>query len=184
MDPSLTESYNRTQDALDHLLRELASIRAGKANPSLIENITVNAYGAQMKLNELGTIAAPQPSLLTVMVWDTSILHDVQKAILEANLGINPSIDGQLVRLPIPPLTEERRLEFVKLANQKGELTKIAIRQVRAEVRDAWAKEEAAGEYGEDELNRREKLLQDLIDRQVGAVDDLVKKKETELTTL
>lgn len=181
MDPVLNESSQKIESALSHLKRELATIRAGRANPTLVENIPVNVYGGQMKLVELGTIGAPQPSLLTVQVWDATVVSDIEKAILEANLGLNPSNDGSLIRLPIPPLTEERRQEFVKLAHQKGEAAKVEIRQVRAEERDKWENQKTANEFGEDELLRREKLLQVLIDKSVSNVDELVEEKEQEL---
>lgn len=184
MDSILTDASLRIEDALNHLKRELASIRAGRANPTLIENIVVNVYGGQMKLMEVGTIAAPQPSLLTVAVWDISVISDIQKALMEANLGLNPSIDGQLIRLPIPALTEERRGEFVKLSHQKGENAKIEIRHVRAAIRGDWVKLKESAEIGEDEFFRREKLLQDLVDKQVSLVDELVSQKEAELTTI
>ncbi|MBI2022716.1 ribosome recycling factor [Candidatus Daviesbacteria bacterium] len=179
MDPILTEANQRVDNALVHLQRELANIRAGRANPSLIEDIPVMAYGARMKLVEVGTISAPQPSLLTVHVWDPGVVKDVEKAILEANLGLNPAVDGQTVRLPIPPLTEERREEFVKLAHQKGETAKIEMRQIRADLRKDWELKKA--EIGEDEVNRRERILQELIDESVAAVDEYVKAKEGEL---
>ncbi len=181
MDPNLTEANTRIDNALKHLQRELSNIRAGRANPSLVEDVPVMAYGARMKMMEVGTISAPQPSLLTITVWDPAVIKDVEKAILEANLGLNPSIDGQTVRLPIPQLTEERREEFVKLAHQKGEAARVDIRQIRADFRDNWKKEEEKGEIGEDELHRRDKLLQDLIDKSVSTVDEYIKAKEDEL---
>src|SRR5687768_11884510 len=131
MDPVLTETLQKIDSALEHLKMEMSGIRAGRANPSLIENVTVEAYGARMKLNEVGTITAPQPSLLTVQVWDASLLNSVVKGIQEANLGLNPSNDGQTIRLPIPPLTEERRQEFIKLLHTKLEAAKIELRQIR-----------------------------------------------------
>src|SRR5574337_394755 len=108
MDPILTAPSEKIDAAMHHLKVELAGIRAGRANPSLIENISVEAYGSRMKMNEVGNISAPQPTLLTVQVWDAAILDKVVKAIQEANLGLNPSNDGTLIRLPIPPLTAER----------------------------------------------------------------------------
>ena len=181
MDPTLVEPSQKIQDALEHLKRDLSSIRAGRANPTLIEEISVNAYGSQMKLLEVGTISAPQPSLLTVQIWDPSIIEDVKKALMGANLGLNPAIDGQTIRLPIPPLSEERREEFVKLAHHKGEECKVEIRQIRADSRDGWKKDQEAGEIGEDEWFRREKLLQELVDRSTAQVDDLVKVKAEDL---
>ena len=181
MDPSLTESYTKIEAAVAHFQKELATIRAGKANPSLIEEIPVNAYGSRMKLLEVGTISSPQPSLLTIQVWDSTVVKDVEKAIQEANLGLTTSAEGNVVRVPIPALTEERRLEYAKVANQKGEQAKVEIRQVRADSRTGWQKMKEAGEIGEDELYRREKLLQELIDKMTGHVDELVKLKEEEL---
>ena len=181
MDPNLTEANNKIQAAIEHLKHELATIRAGRANPTLIEDIPVSVYGTKMKLVEIGTIASPQPSLLTVNVWDASVVKDIEKAILEANLGINPSTEGQVIRLPIPPLTEERREEFVKLTNQKGEKCRVEIRQIRGEFRQKWEKEKDEKLFGEDELYRRGDLLQVLVDRSVSAVDQMVKDKEEEL---
>lgn len=181
MDPVLQEPNQKIEFAIEHFKMELSAIRAGRANPSLIENIPVDAYGAKMKLVEVGTISSPQPSLLTVQVWDVSLIQNVIKAIQESNLGLNPSNEGNLVRLPIPPLTEERRQEFVKLVHQKIEETKVVIRQIRQDVRQVWDKQKDASEISEDELFRREKLLQELIDKHTTQIDELGKKKEEEL---
>jgi len=170
MDQEIQEASSRIDDALNHLKRELSSIRAGRANPSLIEEVPVSAYGTKMKLMELGSITAPQPSLLTIQVWDAAL--------------VNPAVEGQTVRLPIPPLTEERRQEFVKLSRKHGEDTKIEIRQIRADVRTALQKAKEAGEISEDELNRKEKFLQDLIEISTNTVDGQVKVKEQELMTI
>lgn len=184
MDPSLTQASQRVEKAIDHFKAELSAIRAGRANPSLIENIPVDAYGAKCKLVEVGTIAAPQPSLLTVQVWDASLLDATIKAIQESNLGLNPASDGQLIRLPIPPLTEERREEFIKLLHQKIEDARVEIRQIRQDTRQGWIKAGEDGEFGEDELKRREKLLQDLIDKKIEEIEELGKEKQTQLTEI
>ncbi len=181
MEPFLQEANQKIQDALAHLQRGLASIRAGRANPTLIEDVPVSVYGGRVKLVEVGTISAPQPSLLTIQVWDPSITKDVEKAILEANLGLNPAVDGQTIRLPIPPLTEQRRDEFVKLAHQRGEQARIEIRQIRGDARKDWEKGQEDGSVSEDELARREKLLQDLVDKSASEVDRMVSEKEEEL---
>lgn len=181
MDPKLTNASERIVNALEHLKRELAAIRAGRANPSLIEEIPVEAYGTRMKMMEVGTIAAPQPSLLTIQVWDQGLIKAVEKAILESNIGLNPSVDGNLVRLPLPPLTEERRTEFVKLAHQKGEEARIEIRQIRQDVREDLKTQQESGEIGEDEFHRIEKHLQELVDKSTAQIDELVKNKETDL---
>lgn len=181
MDPVLTAPSDKITQVLHHFKVEIAGIRAGRANPGLIENIQVEAYGGSMKLMEVGNISAPQPSLLTVQVWDETILQNVIKAILEANLGLNPSNEGNLIRLPIPPLTAERREEFIKILHQKMEEARVSVRQIRQDFRNEWKKESDEGKYGEDEFFRREKLLQEIIDKNVSELDHLGKTKEEEL---
>lgn len=181
MDPILNEVNTKIEAVLYHFKVEIAGIRAGRANPSLIENVSVEAYGSHMKLNEVGNISAPQPSLLTVQVWDASILDKVIKSIQEANLGLNPSNEGTLIRLPIPPLTAERREEFIKLLHQKQEEAHVSIRQIRHDFRNGWKKESEEGKFGEDEFFRREKILQELVDKKVAEIEQLGKAKEEEL---
>lgn len=184
MDPVLQEASQKIQAAVDHYKHELAAIRAGRANPSLIENIPVESYGTTLKLTEVGTISAPQPSLLTVQIWDVSIMQNVIKAIQEANLGLNPSFEGQIIRLPIPPLTAERRMEFIKMVHQKKEEAKINFRQIRQDIRAGWQSQLERDEFGEDEWQRREKILQELIEKCTFEVEELGKGKEEELTRL
>lgn len=184
MDSVLTQPNEKIDNTLHHFKMEIAGIRAGRANPSLIENIQVDAYGSKMKLNEVGNIGAPQPTLLTVSVWDSSILQAVIKAIQEANLGLNPSNEGNLIRLPIPPLTTERREEFIKLLHQKMEDGKVGIRQTRQDFRNEWKKQSEDGTISEDEFQRREKLLQELVDKRMIEVEELGKAKEEELTQI
>lgn len=181
MDQVLISVNDKIHATLEHLKQELSGIRAGRANPSLIENIPVSAYGSTMKLMEVGTIGAPQPSLLTIQVWDMSLIDSVIKAIQESSLGLNPASDGQLIRLPIPALTQERREEFIKVTHQKAEEARIAIRQIRQDARQEWQKQQEDGEFGEDELERREKLLQDLVDKKGEEISQLSKAKEEEL---
>ncbi|MCL5409484.1 MAG: ribosome recycling factor [Patescibacteria group bacterium] len=182
MDLVLTEANTRIQNAIEHLKRELSAIRAGRASPNLVEDVPVNVYGGKMKLVEVGTISAPQPQLITVQVWDASVVQDVVKSIQESNLGLNPSFEGQTVRLPIPPLTAERREEYIKLAHQKMEQVKIEVRQVRQEIREDWERQQDSGDFGEDEFDRRAKLLQDQIERAVDMIEQLTKQKEEELS--
>lgn len=181
MEPVLAEANQKIQAALEHLKRELSSIRAGRANPSLVENVQVNVYGSRMKLIEVGNISAPQPNLLTIQVWDASVVNDIVKALQEANLGLNPAVEGQLIRLPIPPLTAERREEFIKLAHQKMEQAKIEIRQIRQDIREEWKKAGDDGEFGEDEFERRSKILQELIEKSSSEIEEIGKAKEEEL---
>ena len=184
MDPILTTPNEKIEAALHHFKVEIAGIRAGRANPGLIESVSVEAYGGKMKLIEVGNISAPQPSLLTVQVWDASILQNVIKAIQEANLGLNPSNEGTLIRLPIPPLTQERREEFIKILHQKKEEAKVQIRQIRQDFRNVWKKDSEDGKISEDEFNRREKLLQELVDKKIVEVESLGKLKAEELTQI
>jgi len=184
MDPVLTQPNEKIEAALHHFKMEIAGIRAGRANPGLIENIPVEAYGGKMKLIEVGNISAPQPTLLTIQVWDASILQNVIKAIQEANLGLNPSNEGTLIRLPIPPLTQERREEFIKLLHQKMEQARVEIRQIRQDFRNEWRKASDDGQFSEDEFFRREKLLQEMVDKKIMEVDEVGKAKEEELIQL
>lgn len=184
MDPTLTAPNQKIEEALHHFKVEIAGIRAGRANPGLIENIPVEAYGSKMKMVEVGNISAPQPTLLTIQVWDVSLVNNVIKAIQESNIGLNPASDGQLIRLPIPPLTQERREEFTKLLHQKAEDVKVQVRQTRQDLRKEWEDLKTKGTIGEDELERREKILQDLVDKKILEIDELAKAKEQELMEL
>ncbi len=179
-----TGPNTKIEEAMHHFKVAISGIRAGRANPAFIENIQIEAYGGRMKLMELGNISAPQPSLLTVQVWDETILQNVLKGIMEANLGLNPSNDGTLIRLPIPALTAERRAEFIKILHQKMEEAKVSIRQIRHDFRNEWKKQSDEGKFGEDEFFRREKILQELIDKKILEIDSLGKTKTEELTQI
>lgn len=184
MESFLQVANDKLQQVVEHLKKELSSIRAGRANPAMIEDLSVSAYGSKMKLMELTTIASPQPSLLTIQVWDVSVIPSIEKAILESSLGLNPSTEGQTIRLNIPPLTEERREEFVKVAHLKGEEARIQIRQIRGAERDKWTSEKLSGQIGDDELRRREKLLQDMVDKVSLDIAELASSKVEELKTI
>lgn len=184
MDPILQPVQEKLDSVIHHFRVDIAGIRAGRANPSLIENVNVDAYGAKMKMNEVGTISAAQPTLITVQVWDASLVQSVVKGIQEANLGLNASNEGQLVRVPIPPLTQERREEFIKLLHQKMEDARVAMRQVRQDARSAWQDEKTKGTIGEDEFFRREKILQELLEKKTEEMESAGKVKESELSEL
>lgn len=184
MDPILNPVIEKLDSAIHHFKVDIAGIRAGRANPALIENVLVDAYGAKMKMMEVGTIAAPQPTLLTIQVWDASLTTSVIKAIQESNLGLNPGNDGQLIRISLPPLTQERREEFIKLLHQKMEDARVVIRQIRQDFRTQWQDFETKGEISEDEFFRREKILQDIIDKKVAEMEETGKLKQTELSEL
>ncbi len=184
MDPILQPVQDKLDAAIHHFKVDIAGIRAGRANPSLIENVLVDAYGAKMKMNEVGTIAAAQPTLITVQVWDAGLVTNVIKGIQEAQLGLNASNEGQIVRVPIPPLTQERREEFIKLLHQKMEDSRVAMRQIRQDSRSTWQDEKTKGTIGEDEFFRREKILQELIEKKTLEMEEAGHLKESELSEI
>ncbi len=180
-DELLLGGDERMDGAVDALKRDLTGVRTGRAHPSLIESLAVDYYGAHTPLKQLGTINAPEPRLLTIQVWDRSAIKAIEKAIQSSDLGLNPAIDGQLIRLPIPALTEQRRKELVKLVHGKAEEARVAVRNVRRHVHDELRKAEKDGDVSQDELKRHEDELQKLTDAHIGTIDNEAKRKETEL---
>ncbi|MCY4392792.1 MAG: ribosome recycling factor [Chloroflexi bacterium] len=174
----------RMDGAVEAFQRELASVRTGRAHPSLIEGLQVEHYGQTQALNQLGTINAPEARLLAVQVWDAGAVQSVVKAIQTSDLGLNPNIDGQLIRLPIPQLTEERRREFVRLVHQKAEDARVAVRNVRRHIHDDLRKGERAGDMTQDDLRDYESDLQKLTDSHTGLIDEAMKRKEEDLLEL
>ena len=174
----------RMDGAVEAFRRELAGVRTGRAHPSLIEGLQVEHYGQTQALNQLGTINAPEARLLSVQVWDAGAVQSVVKAIQTSDLGLNPNIDGQLVRLPIPQLTEERRREFVRLVHQKAEDARVAVRNVRRHIHDDLRKGERGGDMTQDDLRDYENDLQKLTDTHTGLIDEAMKRKEEELLEL
>lgn len=171
----------RMHGAVDALKHDLAGLRTGRASTALLEPIHVEVYGANMPLNQVATISAPEPRLLSVQVWDKSNLSAVEKAIRTAGLGINPITDGQNIRLPIPDLTEERRKELAKLASQYGEKARIAVRNVRRDGMDALKTDEKKKEISEDEHKRLDTEVQKLTDDTIKEIDAAVQAKEKEI---
>jgi ribosome recycling factor len=171
----------RMQGAVDALKHDLSGLRTGRANVALLDPITVEVYGAQMPLNQVATVSTPEPRMLSVQVWDRSNVGPVEKAIRSAGLGLNPINDGQVLRLPIPDLTAERRKELAKLAHQYAEKARVAIRNVRRDGMDALKADEKKHEISEDERKRAEGDVQKLTDELVKAVDETVAHKEKEI---
>lgn len=171
----------RMQGAVDALLKEFGGLRTGRASASLLEPLAVDAYGAQMPVNQVGTVGVPEPRLLTVQVWDKGLVKSVEKAILESGLGLNPAIDGQLIRVPIPPLTEERRVELTKVAGKYAEDARVAVRNVRRHAMDDLKKLEKDGEISQDEQHDFGKQIQDLTDEHIGKIDEALGNKEEEI---
>ncbi len=171
----------RMKGAVESLRSDLAGLRTGRANTSLLDPIVVEVYGSNMPLNQVATVSAPEPRLLSVQVWDKSNMTPVEKAIRNAGLGINPIVDGQNIRLPIPDMTEERRKELVKLAHQYGEKAKIAVRNVRRDGMDALKTDENKKVISEDDRKRSETDVQKLTDASVSDIDTVMASKEKEI---
>jgi ribosome recycling factor len=173
----------RMKGAVESLKGDLAGLRTGRANTSLLDPVVVEVYGSMMPLNQVATVSAPEPRMLSVQVWDKANVTAVEKGIAKANLGLNPMIDGQNVRLPMPDLTEERRKELAKLAGNYSEQAKIAIRNVRRDGMEALKDDEKKKEISEDEQKRGEDEVQKLTDKYVAECDAAAAQKEKEILT-
>lgn len=173
----------RMKRAVEALRSDLQGLRTGRANTALLDPVQVEVYGTMMPLNQVATVSAPEPRMLSVQVWDKANLHAVEKAIAYANLGLNPIIDGQTLRLPIPDLTQERRKELAKLAGQYAEKARIAIRNVRRDAMESLKADEKKKEISEDERKRYEEEVQKLTDQYVKQADEAAAKKEQEILT-
>ena len=171
----------RMKGAIESLKGDLSGLRTGRANTSLLDPVVVEVYGSMMPLNQVATVSAPEPRMLSVQVWDKANVTAVEKGIAKANLGLNPMIDGQNVRLPMPDLTEERRKDLAKVAGEYGEKAKIAIRNVRRDGMEALKEDEKKKEISEDEQKRGEGEVQKLTDSYVSEADEAVAKKQQEI---
>jgi ribosome recycling factor len=171
----------RMTGAVESLKGDLAGLRTGRANAALLDPVTVEVYGSHMPINQVASVTAPEPRLLTVQVWDKSNVGPVDKAIRSAGLGLNPIVDGQTLRLPIPDMTQERRKELSKLAGQYAEKAKIAVRNVRRDANDALKVDENKKEISEDERKRLETEVQKLTDDMIKAIDEAAAHKEKEI---
>lgn len=167
--------------ALDAFKRDLAKVRTGRASLNVLDDVRVDYYGTPTPLNQVGTLAVPEPRMITIQPWEKNLIPEIEKAILKSDLGLNPASDGQLVRLVFPPLTEERRKEMVKQVKRMGEDAKIAIRNVRRDSNDTLKQLEKDKEITEDELKRGEKEVQDVTDDFVSKVDQVIADKEKDL---
>ena len=171
----------RMAGAVESLKHDLVGLRTGRASTSLLDPVTVEVYGAHMPISQVATVAAPEPRLLSVTVWDKSNVGPVEKAIRSAGLGLNPITDGQTLRLPIPDLTEERRKELAKLASKYAEAARIAVRNVRRDGNDSLKTDEKKGVYSEDERKRHETEVQKLTDSTIADIDSTATAKEKEI---
>lgn len=172
------------EGVITSLQKELINIRTGRATPSLIENIQVEAYGSYMPLQQVASITAPEPRMLIVQPWDQQTIKDVEKAIRQSDLGLNPAVDGAIIRVPFPALTEEKRKELVKLMHTKLEESKIKLRQVRETYLKEWKSKKTEGKLSEDDFFRLEKDLKELVDITNKQIEDLGASKEREMMTI
>ena len=167
--------------SIENLKREFTGIRTGKANPGLLDNIKVMYYGQTVPLKQVASIAVPDPRLITVQPWEKTLVPEIEKAIQGSGLGLNPQSDGTLIRLPIPPLTEERRKDLVKVVKRFGEETRIALRNIRRDANDEFKGLEKEHEISEDEMHTQQEDVQKLTDKYVAKIDDVVLAKEKEI---
>lgn len=172
---------DKMQKSINAYKEELKTIRAGRANPALLDGISIDYYGTQTPLNQVATITVAEARLITIQPWDASTLQPIEKSIMQSNLGITPSNDGKIIRLPFPALTEERRKELAKLVRGQSENAKVALRNSRRDAMESLKKQEKNSEISEDELRTGEQKVQDIIDKYTKEVDSITSQKETEI---
>jgi ribosome recycling factor len=177
----LADAEHRMQGAVDATMEEFRHIRTGRANPVMLEGITVDYFGTPTPISQVGNISAPEPRLLVISPWDKNMLGPISKAIINSDLSLNPNNDGQVIRLALPPLTEERRKEYAKLAGRKTEEGKIAIRNVRRDAIEHLKKAEKAAEFSEDDSKRAQDKVQKLTDEYIGKLDQAHDHKVEEI---
>lgn len=180
-EPSLSDLERRMKGAVEVLRQEFGGLRTGRASASLLDPLQVDAYGSQMPLNQLGTVSVPEARMLSVQVWDKTMVAAVEKSIRSSGLGLNPIVDGQVLRLPIPELTEERRVEIGKIANKYAEQARVAVRNVRRDGMDQLKKLEKDGEISQDEQSFYGEDVQKMTDDTIAAIDQLFAEKEEEI---
>ena len=178
---SVDEYKTKMENTLKIFHEELNRLRTGRATPSLLEPVFVEAYNSKMKISELATVNAPEPKLLTVQVWDKSMVQNIEKAIRESELGLNPSTDGQLIRVPLPNLTEERRLELTKVASKFSEDARISIRNIRRDAMDKIKEEQKNNLISEDEQKSISEEIQKLTDEKTKIIEDVFEDKKKEI---
>ncbi|MBI4552939.1 MAG: ribosome recycling factor [Candidatus Latescibacteria bacterium] len=177
----LTDLGHKMDHTIDVLRKELAGIRTSKASPALLDAIRVEAYGTMVPLNQVASVSTPDPKTIAVQPWDKQMLVPIERAIQKSDIGLMPKNDGTVLHLPIPPLTEERRRDYVKLVKKLGEDAKISIRNVRRDMNERVKKEEKAGTLSEDESKRLQKTVQEVTDQHITTVDQAIQKKDAEI---
>jgi ribosome recycling factor len=175
------EARAQMEKALEAMRREFSGVRTGKASPALLDMVRVDAYGSKMPLNQVASVSAPEPRMLVVQPWDKGLVPVVEKAIRNAELGLNPATDGGLIRVPIPPLNEERRKEMVRMLHKLAEEGRIAVRHARQEANKAMKQQQSDGDVSEDDARRQMDEIQKLTDEYISKIDHLLKGKEEEV---
>lgn len=174
----------KMQKSIESLEREYNSIRAGRANPHVLDKIKVDYYGTPTPLQQVGNVSVPEPRIITIQPWETSLLKAIEKEIMQSDIGINPTNDGKVIRLVFPELTEERRKELVKDVKKKGEAAKVAIRNIRRDANDAIKKENKAGNISDDEAKNSEDEIQKITDKYIAMIDSAIDDKTKEILTV
>lgn len=178
----IAELEQNITKAHEALKRELAKIRTGRAHPSLLESVRVEVYGSQMPISQCATVTAPEARMLTVKPWDKTQLKAIEKAIVQSPLGLNPQSDGEILRIPMPPLTAERRKDLAKIVKKNGEDTKVAVRKARHDAKDMLENLKTEGEISEDDHDRAQKKVEELIQKGVAEIDAIIARKDKDLT--
>ena len=175
----MSDIENKMSSAVSHYEKELNSLRTSRANPSMLDNIFVDAYGSKTPLNQLGNISVQDSNTITIQVWDTSLIKVIENVITESNLGINPQTDGQLIRLPIPKLSEERRKEIIKIASEFAENSKVTVRNIRRDFIEKSKNEKKNSNLSEDDLKRKLSEIQKITDNNIEKIDKILELKKT-----
>jgi ribosome recycling factor len=184
LDDILLEAEEKMEKTEQVVVNEFAGVRTGKASPSLVENILVEVYGSQMRVRELAGITTPEPRQLVIQPWDATSLQPIEKAIQKANLGLSPAVQGKIIRIGFPELSQERRQEFVKIIKSMAENGRVAVRHVRRDALELLKKAKASGGVGEEEIESAEKEIQKLTDQYITKIDEHVTGKEKEIMTV
>ena len=177
----MSDIESKMISAVSHFEKELNSLRTSRANPSMLDNILVDAYGSKTPLNQLGNISVQDASTITIQVWDSSLIKSIENTIAESNLGINPQTDGQLIRLPIPKLSEERRIEIIKIASEFAENSRVAIRNIRRDFIETSKNEKKDLNLSEDDLKRRLNEIQKITDNNIEKIDKILELKKNDI---
>ncbi len=177
----MSNMESKMSSAVLHLEKELNTLRTSRANPSMLDNIFVDAYGAKTPLNQLGNISVQDANTITIQIWDSSLIKSIENAITESNLGINPQTDGQLVRLPIPKLSEERRKEIIKIASEFAENSKISIRNIRRDLIESSKNDKKDSNISEDDLKRKINEIQKITDNHIDKIDKILETKKNDI---